>query len=154
MTMTTDDKRIEKWLVLQIVFYLLIFVVSPFTSLHFPTAIKLLGAILIISGLVLGFMAYYELGASFTPYIKPNEKGYLVTTGVYDVVRHPMYSGSILLAFGWALVWSSIIGIILSIIFAFILDRKANAEETLLSQIYPVYADYKKHVKKFFPLIY
>lgn len=148
------DKRVEKWIVFQFLVSLLIFLIPPFTSLSHSLGLKIIGILILLSGIVVCAVAFFHLGPGFTPFIQPNEKGSLVTSGIYAIVRHPMYSGVILLAFGWSILWSSLIGILLSFLFFWILDQKASAEERLLTQRYPQYATYKKNVKKFIPSIY
>lgn len=42
------------------------------------------------------------LGRRLTPLPFPKESSSLVQTGVYAIVRHPIYSGGLVLAIGWA----------------------------------------------------
>lgn len=148
------DKRMDRWLILQGVVSLLIFLSTPFTLIHLALWIRIFGAILFILGFMVNIIAFFRLGPSFTPFVKPNEKGRLMTSGIYSIVRHPIYAGVTLLAFGWSLFWGTLLGIILSFVLFLVLDRKANAEEQLLILKYPEYADYKMHVKKLIPFIY
>jgi protein-S-isoprenylcysteine O-methyltransferase Ste14 len=148
------DKRIDKWFIWQWVISLLIVLSTPFTHVHLPGWSKFIGILLLIAGLAIAIMAFFELGASFTPFVNPREEGQLVTTGIYQFMRHPMYSGALMLALGWSLAWSTILGIILSFVLFFILDRKANQEEQLLIRKYPEYEDYRTNVKKFIPFLY
>ncbi len=148
------DPRLDKWLVLQVVFFLLVIVSGPFTLLRLPLWIKFSGGILLILSFIIFSLSFSQLGSNLTPFVYPHEEGSLVTSGIYSIVRHPMYSGLLLFAFGWSMLWGTWLGIIFSVILFLILDRKANREEELLTEKYPRYANYKAYVKKFIPFIY
>jgi protein-S-isoprenylcysteine O-methyltransferase Ste14 len=105
------------------------------------------GLILIIKGLI-------DLGKNLTPLPYPIENGELVQTGIYRIVRHPLYSGLILVALGWTLFQMSISHLIASAILIIFFEIKANREETWLTQKYPDYSEYSQRVKKLIPGIY
>jgi len=146
-------KPLDKWLLVQAIASLLI-LLAAFVPTHVSLTIRVIGGILILAGLIVGAIAFFQLGPGFTPFTQPKEEGRLVTQGIYHIVRHPLYCSTILLAFGWSLIWGTLWGVILSCILVFILDGKAKLEEELLTQKYPEYADYKRHVNKFIPFIY
>jgi protein-S-isoprenylcysteine O-methyltransferase Ste14 len=148
------DKRIDQWLVLQVVISVLLFFSAPFTSVEMSLWINILGGIVALAGLVIISVSFFQLGSSFSPFVKPNEKGKLVTAGIYGLVRHPMYSGLLVFLLGWSLIWSTLWGVILCIVLFFVLDKKASKEERLLAQKYSSYPNYKARVKKFIPFIY
>ncbi|MEG3860532.1 methyltransferase family protein [Microcoleus sp. herbarium12] len=106
-----------------------------------------IGLIFIIKGLI-------DLGKNLTPLPYPREDGELVQTGIYRIVRHPLYSGLILAAFGWTLWQMSLSHLIATAILLIFFDIKANREETWLTQKYPDYLEYRQRVKKIIPGIY
>jgi len=59
-------------------------------------ALMICGASLLIGGAT-------ELGKALTPLPRPAADVALKETGIYRLVRHPMYFGVILAAFGWVL---------------------------------------------------
>ena len=61
------------------------------------------GLALIVLGLVVAVFAAWNLGRSLTPLPYPKKDAELVTTGLFGYVRHPIYFGVILLAFGWSI---------------------------------------------------
>lgn len=72
------------------------------------------------------------------------EKGFLVTKGLYSKIRHPMYFGQMLMAFGFPLFAQGLVTLCLSVIWiAQILYWKALEERELLAK-YPEYEEYKK----------
>jgi protein-S-isoprenylcysteine O-methyltransferase Ste14 len=105
------------------------------------------GLILIIKGLI-------DLGKNLTPLPYPIENGELVQTGIYGIVRHPLYSGLILVALGWTLFQMSISHLIASAILIIFFEIKANREEAWLTKKYPDYSEYSQRVKKLIPRIY
>ena len=55
-----------------------------------------LGALLFLSGTLVVILAARALGSSMTPFPRPARGGQLVDNGPYAFVRHPVYSGGIL----------------------------------------------------------
>ncbi|MEG4113556.1 MULTISPECIES: isoprenylcysteine carboxylmethyltransferase family protein [unclassified Microcoleus] len=113
-----------------------------------------LASILSLSGLIFIIKALIDLGKNLTPLPYPREDGKLVQTGVYGIVRHPLYSGLILAALGWTIFQLSISHLIASAILIIFFDIKANREETWLTEKYPAYSEYSQQVKKLIPGIY
>ena len=86
-----------------------------------------------------------------TPLPRPRAAGELVDTGVYSLVRHPIYGGLILAAFGWALSQASIVGAFLAAGLAAVLGLKSIREEAWLTDRYPTYPAYRDRTRRFFP---
>ena len=55
-----------------------------------------------------------DLGRNLTPVPRPREDAELVETGVYSLVRHPMYGALIVTAVGWGLVAASPLTLLLA----------------------------------------
>ncbi|HEY9618466.1 MAG TPA: isoprenylcysteine carboxylmethyltransferase family protein [Microcoleaceae cyanobacterium] len=95
-----------------------------------------------------------DLGGSLTPLPHPREDGQLVESGVYTLVRHPVYGGVILVTLAIAVLFLSLSHLIGAIVFFLFFDAKASREETWLRQKYPDYAQYQTQVKKLVPGLY
>ena len=96
----------------------------------------------------------FSLGRGLTPLPYPRDGACLRETGPYALVRHPMYSGVLLLALGWAIRvegWLTL-GYV-AILFAF-LDLKSRREEAWLVAKFPAYASYQRRVRKLIPFVY
>ena len=96
----------------------------------------------------------FDLGQNLTPLPHPRDNGQLVQTGIYSLVRHPLYSGVTFLAFtyaSWQMSWLHFLGAIALFIF---FDAKARKEEVWLTEKFPLYANYCISVKKLIPWIY
>ena len=105
-------------------------------------------------GTVVLLAAALRLGASLTPFPAPLATGQLVTSGVYRLVRHPIYAGIILLAL--ALAWSrfALPAALPSVALLAFFDRKARREERWLSERYPDYPAYRQRSWRFVPWLY
>ncbi|WP_293123198.1 isoprenylcysteine carboxylmethyltransferase family protein [Microcoleus sp. bin38.metabat.b11b12b14.051] len=114
----------------------------------------ILASILGLGALILIVKGLIDLGKNLTPLPYPIENGELVQTGIYSIVRHPLYSGLIFAALGWTLWQMSISHLIATAILLIFLDIKANREETWLTEKYPDYSEYRQRVKKLIPGIY
>jgi len=96
----------------------------------------------------------FDLGQNLTPLPHPRDDGQLVQTGIYSLVRHPLYSGVTFLAFtyaSWQMSWLHFLGAIALFIF---FDAKARKEEVWLTEKFPLYANYCISVKKLIPWVY
>ncbi|MFN5206503.1 MAG: methyltransferase family protein [Pseudanabaena sp.] len=107
----------------------------------------LIAALLLLSGSL-------ELGENLTPLPHPKHDGELVTSGVYGVVRHPIYSGVIFLAIAYSCWKLSLVHVIGAIILLLFFDIKARKEESWLSTKFSDYDQYRSQVKKLIPWIY
>jgi protein-S-isoprenylcysteine O-methyltransferase Ste14 len=113
-----------------------------------------LTAIFCILAIVFFGRSLSDLGQNLTPLPHPRDEGQLVKTGVYGIVRHPMYSGVIYLALAytsWQMSWVHLVSSIG--LFAFF-DAKSRKEEIWLAEKFPDYPSYSNSVKKLIPLIY
>jgi protein-S-isoprenylcysteine O-methyltransferase Ste14 len=95
-----------------------------------------------------------DLGRNLTPLPHLRDDGQLVTTGVYGIVRHPLYSGVIYLTLAyasWQISWVHFVGAIILFVF---FDAKSRMEEVWLAEKFSEYINYRNSVKKLLPWIY
>jgi protein-S-isoprenylcysteine O-methyltransferase Ste14 len=156
-----QGSRGEYWVIAQGVL-LIVFALTP---PHRPSSIELdssvwqyaswiLTAIFGVLAIVCLGRSLLDLGQNLTPLPHPRDEGLLVKTGIYGLVRHPMYSGVIYLALAyaiWQMSWVHSIGSIVLFIF---FDAKSRKEEVWLTEKFSDYADYSTVVKKFIPWVY
>jgi protein-S-isoprenylcysteine O-methyltransferase Ste14 len=105
------------------------------------------GAVLAAAGLV-------RLGGNLSPLPHPKEDAVLVESGVYGMVRHPIYGGLILGSLGWGLLTNSLWTLALAAALWVLFEFKAQREEAQLAMKFAGYADYRARVRKFIPFIY
>ena len=90
---------------------------------------------------------------SRTVEVQENQK--VIDTGLYSVVRHPMYFATTLLFLSFPLVLGSLISFIIFLIFPFTLVKRIKNEEKVLEEGLKGYKEYKQKVKyKMIPFIW
>lgn len=92
-----------------------------------------------------------NLRRSLTALPIPKDEGELSTTGLYQYVRHPMYSSVLLLSLGIALNSGSVIKYLLVICLYVLFYFKSVYEEKYLKLKYPEYAQYSARIPRFIP---
>lgn len=79
--------------------------------------------------------------------------GELVTHGIYKYVRHPQYSGFILMIIGFLVQWPTIITLVMAPILIVMYARLAKKEEARMIELFgDSYNDYRKNVPSFIPI--
>ena len=85
--------------------------------------------------------------------VQENQK--VVDTGLYGIVRHPMYSATILLFLSIPLVLGSWAGFVIFLPYPLLLVRRIHNEEKLLEEGLPGYREYKSRVRwRLFPFLW
>ncbi len=77
--------------------------------------------------------------------VQENQK--VISTGLYGIIRHPMYSATLLLFMVMPLVLGSVVSFIIFLAYPIIISKRIKDEEELLSEELEGYAEYKKKVK-------
>lgn len=115
---------------------------------------RVAGVGLMLVGAAVGAMGLLGLGRNLSPLPHPKDDAELVETGLYGLMRHPIYSGLIAGCAGWALVHNSLLTLLLAgVVFVFF-DFKARREERALAAHFPGYRAYQARVRRFIPFVY
>lgn len=77
--------------------------------------------------------------------VQENQK--VVDTGLYGIVRHPMYAVTLLLFMSMPLVLGSVFSFLIFLAYPFIIAKRIRHEEEFLEKELDGYAEYKKKVK-------
>lgn len=79
--------------------------------------------------------------------IEIQENQTVIDTGLYGIVRHPMYSVTLLLFLSMPLILGSMQSFLIFLSYPFIIAKRIKNEEEVLEQGLEGYVDYKKRVK-------
>jgi protein-S-isoprenylcysteine O-methyltransferase Ste14 len=150
-----------EWYVVAQVAFIVLVLFGPRTwpggvllSFPYPRLASIAGVALIVSGLVLMTAGGLWLGRNLTPLPHPTATATLVETGPFRLVRHPMYSGGMLIAFGWAIWVRGPLTTGYAVLVLVFLDIKSRREEQWLRERFAAYAAYQKRVAKLIPFVY
>ena len=77
--------------------------------------------------------------------VQKNQK--VIDTGLYGIVRHPMYSVTLLLFLTMPLILGSLFSVIIFLAYPFIIAKRIKNEEEVLEKELKGYKEYKKKVK-------
>lgn len=125
-----------------------------------PSSIALVmgiaGNLVLVCGGVLMIWSRILLGPYGTPRIVIKEHHQLITSGIYRYIRHPLYSGYILLLSGYTFAFGSLFSSSLIVVFMLSLtkSRMDVEEKLLLTNLGEKYGEYMKRTKRLIPKIY
>ncbi len=111
-----------------------------------PTGVSIGGAVAFLVAYVLYAEVLREnTYLSRTIEVQENQK--VIDTGLYSVVRHPMYSVTLLLFLSMPIVLGSLYSFIIFLSYPFIIAKRIRNEEELLEKELNGYREYKQKVK-------
>jgi len=149
--------RGEGWVALQgllLVAVVLTAWLAPGWPAPVRTVGKVLAAVAVVPGLALAFGGIRRLGGALTPYPKPVEGAEMTQTGVYALVRHPIYGGTLVLCLAAAL-WTSPWALVPTAALGVLFEQKSRREEVWLVQAHPGYEEYRARVRRrFVPFVW
>ena len=150
--LNSDEKEDEqkKVVSLSLIFFIIGFIVSALDYRFRITYLPLWTAILGAGLLLVSYGLYAEVMRentylSRTVEIQEDQK--VIDTGLYGIVRHPMYFAATLLFLSFPLVLGSGIGVAIFLVQPFLLVKRIKNEEQILEHGLEGYSEYKKNVK-------
>ena len=111
-----------------------------------PTAVTAIASVLFL----LAYLLYAEVmreNAYLSRTIQVEDGQTVVDTGLYGIVRHPMYSATLLLFMAMPLILGSWYALIIFAFYPAIIILRLKDEEDLLSRELKGYTEYKQNVK-------
>ncbi len=114
---------------------------------------RLGGAVLAAAGVGLYIAAHLYLGRNWSLAAAVVEGQRLVTVGPYRYVRHPMYTGMMVVVIGSGLLLSDYLVLASIVPVAAAYYVRARSEDALLAAELPGYADYSVRTKMFIPWV-
>ena len=119
-----------------------------------PKVVSVIGAVMFLLSYVLYAEVLREnVYLSRTIEVQKNQK--VIDTGLYGIVRHPMYSATIVMFLSIPLILGSVYGLLIFLLYPFLIIIRLKNEELLLEKELNGYKEYKKKVKyRLIPFIY
>ena len=117
-----------------------------FGWLTLPNWIPILFAVVFL----LAYALYAEVmreNAYLSRTVEVQENQQVVDTGLYGIVRHPMYMTTLLLFLSMPLVLGSVISFLIMLLYLPIITKRMRNEEQVLAEGLPGYAEYMKKIK-------
>jgi len=115
--------------------------------------IRILALVLLLGGLALRGAAILTLGRLFTVDVAIHSDHTIVQTGLYRFIRHPSYTGLLVVFLGLGVFfanWLSMLGLLIPITLA-VINRVVKEEQALLNSLGSDYAVYCARTKRFIP---
>ena len=149
------------WLFIGLLFVPMFIVGFIIAGLNFKYKwIELPDIVTIISSIIfiIAYILYAEVlrentYLSRTIEVQNNQK--VIDTGLYGIVRHPMYAVTIVLFLTMPLILGSIISFIIFLFYPIIIAKRIKNEEQVLDKDLKGYSEYKKKVKyKMIPFLW
>jgi len=116
-------------------------------------AMLLFGPGAFLGGLAVLVLGVTQLGGNLSPWPIPAPGGTLVTSGIYEKVRHPIYAGLLATLIGISIISGSATRLVLTGLFFYAVNTKVDQEEEMLTDKFGYqYEQYQKDVPgKYFP---
>lgn len=136
-------------------FTLFILFILPFSWYTFEVGynLKLFSYLAKIVGFFIIAISIFQLRKQLSPFPSPREGGKLIISGIFKYIRHPIYSGLLLLFFGFAFYQGSFYKMIIAFLLLILFYYKSIYEEKQLSHKFKNYVNYRKDAGRFLPKI-
>lgn len=134
---------------IQLLLFIAYFLPIVLISTLLPNWLRSTGLVFIVLGITLGLIALFQMKSNLSPYPIPLEKSKLLTSGAFAISRHPIYTALIFSGLGYGIYQQSMYKILITFLLLILFLYKSRYEESLLSQKFPEYKDYKKKTRRF-----
>ena len=111
-----------------------------------PMPVCIVGAVLFLTAYVL-YAEVLRGNTYLSRTIEVQEGQRVIDTGLYGIVRHPMYSATLLLFLSMPIVLGSLWALLIFMAYPFIIAARLKDEEKFLEEELEGYREYKKKVK-------
>jgi len=110
--------------------------------------------LLMAGGLWIALSGLWQIRSFLSPFPSPMVHTVLQTGGVYRWIRHPIYTGILLIFLGYALYAASFYKLAITLCLGFFFHIKSAYEERMLSSKFPDYPEYRRRSGKFLPRLF
>jgi protein-S-isoprenylcysteine O-methyltransferase Ste14 len=118
-----------------------------------PLPLGVLTDCIVVAGAAFTVWARITLGRNWSVEVTFKQGHELIESGPYALVRHPIYTGLIVMGIGTAVNYGRAVGFALLISACGALWWKAREEEQVMGSHFPAYAEYKTRVPAIIPFV-
>ena len=135
-------------------------ILNGFAKFFFPggrtNIMFFIGIAIMLMGMTLRFWSVVTLGAAFRTTFETHRDQKVVSHGPYKLVRHPSYSGWILICCGYGIALQNWLSLLIAVILPLValLYRIHVEEAALISAFGSEYIEYQKRTKKLVPWVW
>lgn len=116
--------------------------------------VGIVGLLISIFGAIVACTSRYLLGKNWSLSVQRKEEHQLIKDGIYKIIRHPIYTGLLLLFIGNAIIVGDYRAILAVLIVFISFYLKLRKEEQLLTETFGLkYIEYKKQTKALIPYL-
>ena len=137
----------------------ILYVLTPwfdFANYSLPVWANILGVLIFAIALWLFWQSHHDLGRNWSPTLQVREDHTLITQGIYQTIRHPMYTSIWLWGIAQGLLLTNWIagpsGVITFGVLYFL--RVSNEEKMMLEQFGDQYQAYMQQTKRLLPPLF
>lgn len=117
--------------------------------------LRYLGLLLYVGGNALAFVALHALGKQYSGYVTLQEGHELVQTGIYGLIRHPIYLRALMVAVGLPLLFRSWLILPLVALGVLFVAARIRQEEKLLAEHFGgEFEVYRRRTWRLLPYVY
>jgi protein-S-isoprenylcysteine O-methyltransferase Ste14 len=131
-----------------------VFVLSPGgDDWPLSNAVRTAARVSSLGGLIVVAIAAIGLGSSLTATPVPKERAIFRSSGLYRLVRHPIYSGVLAYVIGSTISSRSYWRLLFCVLIVVFFNVKARWEETQLRSTFPEYEAFAHRTPRFVPFL-
>jgi protein-S-isoprenylcysteine O-methyltransferase Ste14 len=158
MNTNEKEKTQKKVVLLTSIVFLSAFIIAGMDYRYewsaIPMLLEILSAVIVLIGYILFYIVMRQ-NSYASRVVEIQEKQKVIDTGLYGIVRHPMYFAAILIFMFMPLVLGSFFALIPLLIFPFQMATRMKNEEEILEKGLEGYIEYKKKVRyKIIPFLW
>lgn len=115
-----------------------------------------IGIALMLAGLAFRWYAIRSLGRFFTRTVATRAGQYVVDTGPYRLIRHPSYSGALLMFLGMGIAmtnWAALLAVVAGAAIGYAYRVRVE-ERALCADLGRPYRDYMQRTRRFIPFVW
>ena len=141
------------FVLIQFVLFFLFILEIPQLQFALPNFISIIGIIVTVVGSIIILIALLQLNKNLSPFPSPKSGSQLIQNGLYKYIRHPIYTGILMLLSGYSFYVTSGYKLLITLLLLILFIFKSRYEENRLALVFKSYSEYKKTTGRFLPKI-